>query len=115
MGRGWSDSGRGLLTFLPLLGVLLGALAGCAPTLDVDATARQLDAVRNDKVKLDAFLRPFPKGADLHNHLSGAIYAESFLKWAASDGLCIDRRHLALAKPPCRNGLVSGDDGAGRP
>src|SRR4029453_8764074 len=32
-----------------------------------------------------------PKGADLHNHLSGAIYAESFIDFAASGNLCVDR------------------------
>jgi adenosine deaminase len=31
-----------------------------------------------------------PKGADLHNHLSGAIYAESWIRAAADDHLCID-------------------------
>ena len=108
--RGWGGSGatqRGFLKFLPLLGLLaLGAVAGCAPTRDAEEIGHRLDAVRTDKVKLEAFLRPFPKGADLHNHLSGAIYAESFLKWAAADGLCIDRRHLALTEPPCRNEMV---------
>ena len=84
----------------------LGAVAGCAPTRDAEEIGHRLDAVRTDKVKLEAFLRPFPKGADLHNHLSGAIYAESFLKWAAADGLCIDRRRLALTEPPCRNEMV---------
>lgn len=31
-----------------------------------------------------------PKGGDLHNHLSGAIYAETFIQWAAQGGLCVD-------------------------
>src|SRR6185312_12196993 len=110
MGRGRSVSGAGWRRFLkclPLLGLLsLAALAGCAPAPEPDATVHRFDAVRGDKAKLEAFLRAFPKGADLHNHLSGAIYAESFLKWAAADGLCIDRRHLTLTKPPCHNGLV---------
>ena len=39
---------------------------------------------------LHAFLEKMPKGADLHMHLSGAIYAETFLKDAAEDHLCID-------------------------
>ena len=30
-----------------------------------------------------------PKGADLHMHLSGAIYAETFIADAARDGLCV--------------------------
>lgn len=48
----------------------------------------------------------FPKGADLHNHLSGAIYAESFIRWAIADGLCIDENELALKKGPCPPNLV---------
>jgi adenosine deaminase len=50
---------------------------------------------------LHAFLEQFPKGADLHVHLSGAVYAETFLKDAAEDGLCVDKVALKLAKPPC--------------
>jgi adenosine deaminase len=50
---------------------------------------------------LHAFLQDFPKGADLHVHLSGAVYAETFLKDAAEDGLCVDKLALKLAKPPC--------------
>jgi adenosine deaminase len=51
-------------------------------------TAKYLDSIKHDPVKLRAFLRAFPKGGDLHNHLSGAIYAESYIKWAAEMGLC---------------------------
>jgi hypothetical protein len=42
-----------------------------------------------------------PKGGDLHNHLVGAIYAESFIKFAVEDALCIDRAALAFTQPPC--------------
>lgn len=40
-----------------------------------------------------------PKGADLHYHLSGGIYAESFLRVAGQDGLCVDTSALAFVKP----------------
>ena len=50
---------------------------------------------------LHAFLEQFPKGANLHVHLSGAVYAETFVKDAAEDGLCVDKVALKLAKPPC--------------
>ena len=50
---------------------------------------------------LHAFLEDFPKGADLHVHLSGAVYAETFLKDAAEVGLCVDKVALKLVKPPC--------------
>jgi adenosine deaminase len=40
-----------------------------------------------------------PKGADLHNHLSGAVYAESWIRAATEDQLCVNVATLALAKP----------------
>ena len=39
--------------------------------------------------ELYAFLKPFPKGADLHMHLSGAVYAETFIAEAIKQGLCV--------------------------
>jgi adenosine deaminase len=39
--------------------------------------------------ELYAFLQTFPKGADLHMHLSGAVYAETFIAEAAREGLCV--------------------------
>src|SRR6266404_4015343 len=41
-----------------------------------------------------------PKGGDLHNHLSGAIYAESYIQWASDNGLCINTTTMALLPPP---------------
>src|SRR5438270_4275512 len=64
-------------------------------------TARYFDSIRNQPLLLHAFLQQMPKGGDLHNHLSGAVYAESFIQWAAQDGLCVDRNALALTQPPC--------------
>lgn len=45
---------------------------------------------------LRAFLYRMPKGADLHNHLAGAIYAESWIRVAGEDGLCVDTQKLAF-------------------
>ena len=42
-----------------------------------------------------------PKGGDLHNHLTGAIYAEDLIDFAASDNLCVDRTTSYLLAPPC--------------
>ncbi|MEO8726205.1 MAG: adenosine deaminase, partial [Acidobacteriaceae bacterium] len=52
-------------------------------------TAREMQALKADPLRLRNFLRAMPKGGDLHNHLSGAVYAESYLQWAADDGDCI--------------------------
>jgi hypothetical protein len=60
-----------------------------------------MSSIRNDTPALTMFLREMPKGGDLHNHLSGAIYAESFIKWAVEDGLCITVTTLSVSSPPC--------------
>jgi adenosine deaminase len=69
------------------------------------ATAGELKAAKAfDKAKaagpleLHAFLERMPKGADLHMHLSGAVYAESFLRDAAQDLMCVDVATLSLTK-----------------
>jgi len=67
-------------------------------------------AVKSGPLALHAFLDQFPKGADLHVHLSGAIYAETFIKDAAEDGLCVDPRDLSFAKPPCAAPLMPATD-----
>ena len=64
-------------------------------------TARYMDSVRTQPPLLLAFLRRMPKGGDLHNHLSGAIYAESWIDFAAEDGLCVDHTTSFLIAPPC--------------
>ena len=48
--------------------------------------------------ELYALLKTMPKGADLHMHLSGAIYAETFIDDAARDGLCL--APVDPGKPP---------------
>ncbi|HWZ12827.1 MAG TPA: hypothetical protein VNX22_06770 [Acidobacteriaceae bacterium] len=47
---------------------------------------------------LDAFLRRMPKGADLHMHLSGAVYAETFIRDAAEDSLCVNLSTFTFTK-----------------
>lgn len=45
-----------------------------------------------------------PKGGDLHNHLSGSVYAEDYLQWASDDGACVQLSDLSLRAPPCGAG-----------
>src|ERR1700683_1945362 len=53
-------------------------------------TAHTLARARADPLHLCAFLARMPKGADLHTHLTGAVYAESWIRFAAEDNLCVD-------------------------
>jgi len=61
--------------------------------------SRAYEAVRANPLELEAFLRRMPKGADLHYHESGGIYAESFIRAGAEDGLCVDLEHHAFVAP----------------
>ena len=58
-----------------------------------------MEAARKNPLALRQFLLSMPKGADLHNHLSGAVYAESFIRAAGEDNLCVDPVSNSLAKP----------------
>ncbi len=58
----------------------------------------QLAAARTNPLQLRQFLKKMPKGADLHYHLSGGVYAESFIRAAVEDGLCVDTRKFAFTK-----------------
>src|SRR5271155_3336594 len=77
------------------------------------ATARTARAFEEAKKQSPLALRDFlvgmPKGADLHVHLAGAIYAESFIRAAGEDGLCIDAKALSFTKPSA--GACSSDQG----
>ena len=73
--------------------------------------ADRLDAITGDPALLTAFLRQVPKGGDLHMHLSGAVYAETYLDWAATEGYCINSSSMSLTSS-CGAGTVPvpGDD-----
>ena len=76
-------------------------LASAAAQTPEQRAARHLDSVRHQPSLLLAFLTEMPKGGDLHNHLAGAIYAESFIDFAADNGFCVDRTTSVLIAPPC--------------
>ena len=69
--------------------------------------SRYFESIKNSPLKLRHFLTAMPKGGDLHSHLSGAIYAESYLAWAAEDGKCVDLESFVFMPGPCdgRNDL----------
>jgi adenosine deaminase len=63
-------------------------------------------ATKQGAPALRVFLTDFPKGANLHVHLTGAVYAETFIRDASKDGLCIDPVKLKFVQPPCGDELV---------
>ena len=72
-------------------------------------TARYFESIRKSPPQQLAFLLQMPKGGDLHNHLSGSIYAESYIQWAADNGLCVNNQTMALSLPPCAAGQFAAN------
>jgi adenosine deaminase len=83
--------------------------------------ARAFDAAKKSPLELHAFLEKMPKGADLHMHLSGAVYAETFLREAQQDHLCVNPVEREFVKnigttrtepvqPVCPQGTIPAAD-----
>lgn len=102
-------------TGLPAHAAAAAAAPGECGTDRTCLTARELDQVRSDPARLQEFLSEFPKGGDLHNHLSGAIATESLIGYAAEDGRCIDTATLAASPGPCRTGQRPASDAVSDP
>jgi len=84
---------------LLLLAVSTAVLHAQAATLGEQRASKAFDAAKSAKanaLELDAFLARMPKGADLHMHLSGAVYAETMIDEAVADRLCFDTASLSL-------------------
>jgi adenosine deaminase len=104
---------------------LTAAISGLAPTAhgqasstknpgtEADADRAYQAAVKQGAPALNAFLESFPKGADLHVHLSGAVYAETFIRDAGQDRLCVNTTALSFAKPPCTGSEIPATDLSG--
>lgn len=104
------DRGAAAAVMLALVAVY--ATTGAAPqraaaspgrgTTAAQRTTGHLERIRNEPPALRAFLQAMPKGADLHTHLTGAVYAESYVRWAADLAVCIDTStftFVAAAEP----------------
>jgi adenosine deaminase len=68
----------------------------CARTGSIDEA---FQCARRDPNALRAFLLAMPKGGDLHNHLTGAIYPEVLLQLASYGGLGVDLSPDASGTP----------------
>jgi adenosine deaminase len=110
---------QGPRSCLTQITLLLALLLQFLPAQAQARTPEQQTAANMEQARaagplaLRAFLAGMPKGGDLHNHLAGAVYAETFLRDAAADHVCIDpkaldfaRRGPALAIVPCDAGSV---------
>jgi len=92
---------RSLSTLAVLIFSLLPVAALAQNPSPEARTEAYFESVRNQPNQLMIFLRQMPKGGDLHNHLVGAIYAETFIEWAVEKNLCVDPEGFYLSEPPC--------------
>lgn len=65
------------------------------------ATARHFQSIRHDVNALKTFFASMPKGGDLHNHLSGAPFAETLIEFGARENLCLEHKSQRATEPPC--------------
>jgi adenosine deaminase len=109
---------RTQLSVLIALALVPAAPAAARAASSVETrTARHLETIRAQPAKLRAFLKAMPKGADLHNHLSGAVPTETLIRFAVEDRLCIDATFTATPAPatpggPCPAGQRPVGDSA---
>ena len=98
------------LFFSPLARAQTKAQRSASPQAEGERRGTlNLEAARTNPLQLRNFLKKMPKGGDLHNHLSGAVDAESWIRAAADDQLCVNVSSLSFAKPEdagCGNGKV---------
>ncbi len=80
----------------PMATPCTGTPTECAALWEQNASDR-FDGLLGNPADLAGFLRDVPKGGDLHNHLSGAVWAESYLDWAKNDGDCISSTFAAVS------------------
>lgn len=82
-----------------VLAIAAGA-AAMAVNWDATVTGAAFSLARHNPTRLRNFLYRMPKGADLHTHLSGAVYAERYIDWAAADGLSLLVCNMTIVKLP---------------
>jgi len=90
-------------------GCISPASAATPPsTSDEARTAHYYESIRKDPNLLLPFLREMPKGGDVHNHLSGSIYAESLIQWASNAKDCLDPTTMTVVAGPCTPPPIPG-------
>ncbi|SRR6266568_431185 len=98
------------------------APVGTAKTPEARAARAYEAAVHAGPLAVQAFLADFPKGADLHFHLGAGVYAETILRVAGEDKVCIDPVGPKFArddkgetiKEPCAAPLIPASELGGK-
>ena len=93
-----------LAAFLVFSGLIFLADGLCstdrAPS-DEELIAQRFEGLRDNPGELRAFFLAMPKGGDIHNHLTGAIYAEDLIDEASAQNLCINLDNYTVSPKYC--------------
>jgi Adenosine deaminase len=104
---------RSLIVTSVVLALTACATPGMRATTNEERTAAWFEGHRDRPPMLRMFLQQMPKGGDIHSHLTGAIYAESYIAWAAAAAqpdLCADettRTITPCCPPACKTRPVA--------
>lgn len=92
----------GMITMFAVAPIGVDAQAAATRSSDEAGATVVFDRVVADQSRLRVFIQAMPKGANLHNHLDGSVYVESYVKMAAEHGFCADFPAAKITPPPCR-------------
>ena len=56
------------------------------------------DSIKNNLAELRKFFAEMPKGGDLHNHLTGSAYAETYFEVACENNMYATKKRGKLYK-----------------
>lgn len=68
--------------------------------LQAQAVDKYFESIRGNKAALTAFFSQMPKGGDLHNHLTGSIYTETYIDYVVDNDYYINIKTLDVAEKP---------------
>jgi adenosine deaminase len=77
---------------------LSGCGSGSPARRAEERAASAFNLARGNPLALRAFLVDMPKGAELHYHLGGGIYAETFIRDGVEDHLCVNLATSSFGK-----------------
>ena len=60
------------------------------PHTNADITSSYLESIKRNYAALRQFFTEMPKGGDVHNHLTGSAYAETYFELAAKKNMYVN-------------------------
>lgn len=81
-----------MYSLLLVLSIMCSATVYAQVVAEADSVivSNYFETIRQDENRLRQFFAQMPKGGDLHNHLTGSAYAETYFRLAAEDKLWVD-------------------------